>query len=110
VSTLPTNPAPNTTYNGVVNSKGDSFRYVFNERITNPDGSLTVNAAHQYLLGPTALGDAIIGQAQCGATPTPPPLVPEVPWAVLMPIGALGALGAVGVFRRRRAGQSALDG
>lgn len=71
VVVIPTNPAPNTTYNGAIETVGDTFRYVFNEQIVNPDGSLTVNAAHQYLLGPTAVGDLIIGQSRCGVTATP---------------------------------------
>ena len=52
IVTIPTNPAPNTTYNGVIEGVGDSFRAVFNEQIVNPDGSLTVNAYHLYLLVP----------------------------------------------------------
>ena len=68
---VPTNLAPNTTFNGQIESVGDSFRYVFNEQIRNPDGSITVNAAHQYFLGPTAVGDLIIGQSVCGVTPPP---------------------------------------
>ena len=68
---IPTNPAPNTTYEGRINSVGDSFRYVFNEQIVNSDGSLTVNAAHQYFLGPTAVGELIIGQSVCGVTASP---------------------------------------
>jgi len=67
---LPTAPAPNTTYDGHVHVNGgsDIFRYVFNEQIVNFDGSITVNAAHQYLIGPTAVGDLIIGQVVCGVT------------------------------------------
>jgi hypothetical protein len=68
VVTLPDSPAPNTSYEGKLESLGDSFRYVFNEQIKNADGSITVNAAHQYLLGPTAVGEAIIGQSRCGIT------------------------------------------
>lgn len=47
---------------------GDSFRYVLDEQIVNPDGSLTVNAAHQYFLGPTAVGELIIGHSVCDVT------------------------------------------
>ena len=71
VVTVPTNPAPNTTFTGTIETVGDSFRYVFNEQIVNPDGSITVNAAHLYLLGPTAVGDVIIGQSTCGVTAVP---------------------------------------
>jgi hypothetical protein len=71
---VPTNPAPNTTYEGVYESTGDSFRYVFNEQIVDPnDGSIAVNAAHQYLLGPVAVGDLIVGQSVCGVTATTTP-------------------------------------
>jgi hypothetical protein len=69
---VPSNPAPNTTIMGHIHvgDATDSFRYVFNEQITNSDGSLTVNAAHQYLLGSLAVGDLIIGQVVCGVTGT----------------------------------------
>jgi hypothetical protein len=71
--TLPANPAPNTSYDGHIHVNGstDSFRYVFNEQVVNPDGSITVNAAHEYLLGPTAVGDLIVGQSVCGVTASP---------------------------------------
>ena len=48
----------------------DTFRYVFNEQIRNADGSITVNAAHQYVLGPTAVGELIIVQSRCGTPST----------------------------------------
>ena len=67
---LPTNPEPNTTYEGRlrIGSRIDTFRWVFNEQIVSDDGSLTVNAAHEYLLGPMATGDLIVGQVVCGVT------------------------------------------
>ncbi len=68
VVSLPANPAPNTSYEGKIETIGDAFRYVFNEQIRNSDGSITVNAAHQYLLGPTAVGEVVIGQSLCGIT------------------------------------------
>ncbi len=69
--TVPTNPAPNTTYTGhiEVNGSQDYWKYVFNEQVTNPDGSLTVYAGHEYILGPTAVGDLYFGKSQCGVTP-----------------------------------------
>ncbi|HWC10985.1 MAG TPA: hypothetical protein VG455_07165, partial [Acidimicrobiales bacterium] len=67
---VPANPAPGTEISGTLDHVGDSFRIVFNEQITNPDGSLTVNGAHIYLLGPTAVGDLIIAQSVCGVTAT----------------------------------------
>lgn len=63
---VPASPAPNTERTGTLDHVGDSYRMVFNEQIKNPDGSLTVNAAHMYLLGPNAVGDLIIGQSRCG--------------------------------------------
>jgi len=65
---VPSNPAPNTVIEGKIETVEDTFRYVFNEQIRNADGSITVNAAHQYLLGPTAKGELIIGQSRCGVT------------------------------------------
>ena len=65
---VPANPAPNTAIEGKLEGVGDSFRNVFNEQIKNRDGSITVNAVHQYLLGPTAVGDLFIGQSRCAAT------------------------------------------
>ena len=67
---LPPNPAPNTVFEGQVETVGDIFRYVFNEQVTNPDGSLTVYAAHLDMLGPTAIGDLYIGRADCGVAAT----------------------------------------
>ena len=68
--TLPTNPAPNTTYEGRlrIGSRIDTFRWVFNEQTVNADGSITLNAAHEYLLGPIATGELIIGQVVCGVS------------------------------------------
>jgi len=67
---LPANPAPNTVYEGSIETVGDTYRAVFNEQVVGPDGTLTVNAAHLYLLGPTAQGDLIIGQSVCDVTVT----------------------------------------
>ena len=66
--TIPANPAPNTSFTGKIEAVGDTFRMVLNEQVTSADGSITVNAAHMYLLGPTAVGDLIIGQSRCGVT------------------------------------------
>ncbi len=68
---LPANPPPNLTIPGNEESVGDTFRVVFNEQIVNPDGSLTINAVHEYLLGPTLTGDLYIGQVTCGVVPPP---------------------------------------
>ncbi len=67
---VPGTPTPNLEITGTLDHVGDSFRIVFNEQITNPDGSLTVNGAHLFLLGPTAVGDVIIAQSVCGVAAT----------------------------------------
>jgi len=64
---MPANPAPNTSFNAKLESVGDTFRVVLNEQMTSA-GSITVNAIHMYLLGPTAVGEAIIGQSRCSLT------------------------------------------
>lgn len=64
---VPSVPPVNYTVHGTINHVGDSFRIVFNEHVTDADGSVTVNAAHMYLQGPFALGDMVIAQATCGA-------------------------------------------
>lgn len=69
--TIPTSPAANTSYNGHIHLSStvqDNFTVVFNEHITNADGSRTVNAVHEYFLGPSLRGDLILGQAICGVT------------------------------------------
>ncbi|MBA3268189.1 MAG: hypothetical protein H0T70_08010 [Acidimicrobiia bacterium] len=70
---LPTNPAPNTEYIGHIHVNGaqDNFRFVFNEQFVSGN-TITVNAAHEYLLGPTAIGELIIGHSVCNATVTAP--------------------------------------
>ena len=66
---VPTNPAPNTSYTGVIEGVGDSFTYIFNEQITDPaTGALTVNAGHLILEGPTAVGDLYFGHVVCDVT------------------------------------------
>jgi hypothetical protein len=70
---VPTNPAPNTMINGsfvLSPTDTESFTWVFNEQVTNADGSITVTAAHEILHGPTATGDLYIGQVTCGVTGT----------------------------------------
>ena len=68
---VPTNPAPNTEYSGVIAGANDNFRIVFNEQVTNSDGTLTVNAVHMYLLGPNAVGDMFVAHSTCGVTLAP---------------------------------------
>ncbi len=68
VLNIPVNPPPNFTVAGQITNVGDNFRDVFNEQVKNLDGSITVNALHEYLLGPTALGDLVVASSTCGAT------------------------------------------
>ena len=73
VTPVPANPAPNTSISGkLVLSATDTetFTYVFNEQTTNASGVLAVNAVDEYLSGPTAKGNLIVGQAVCGVTTT----------------------------------------
>ncbi|HUR17947.1 MAG TPA: Ig-like domain-containing protein, partial [Acidimicrobiales bacterium] len=75
--TLPARPAPNTTYEGHlhIGNTTDTFRWVFNEQVVNAD-SITVDAAHLFLIGPTAVGELIVGQSTCGLTSTAPNAAP----------------------------------
>ena len=72
---LPANPAPNTPYEGKIEAVGDSFRIVINEQQTSPS-AITVNAVHMDLLGPTAVGELVIGQSRCATTATTFPGAP----------------------------------
>ncbi len=76
IRTIPTNPAPNTTYSGEVAGVGDDFQAVFNEQVVNPDGSITVYGYHLTSNG-FAVGDLYTAKAECGVTSdTPPTTVP----------------------------------
>lgn len=67
---IPNNPPINYTRSGVITNVGDVFTTVYNQHIVNADGSLTVNAVHMYLFGPTAVGEMVRGQVTCGTTPS----------------------------------------
>jgi hypothetical protein len=62
--TLPDNPPANTEHRGSIEAVGDTFRIIFNEQIPQT-GGITINAAHMFLLGPSAVGELIIGQTVC---------------------------------------------
>ena len=64
---IPDKPAPNTVIEGTIDHVGDRFRMVFNEQVIQ-GGTLTVRAAHMYLLGNIAVGDMIVGESVCGVT------------------------------------------
>ncbi|MGH9177193.1 MAG: hypothetical protein ACRD0N_01375 [Acidimicrobiales bacterium] len=71
VVTIPSSPAPNTTYTGHIHLSGtsvDSWQAVFNEHVTNGNGSSTVNALHEYFIGPILLGHMSLGRSTCGVT------------------------------------------
>jgi hypothetical protein len=75
---IPDDPPPNYTRTGTITNVGDHWKIVYNEQFIDPDGSITVNALHMYLLGDIALGDQILGQVRCSVTGaafanTPPP-------------------------------------
>jgi len=65
---IPTNPSVNYSVPFTIqNINPDEHGVVvFNERVSNADGSTTLNAVHMYMQGPTALGDVIIAQVKCG--------------------------------------------
>jgi hypothetical protein len=68
VESIPTNPPAGFTRSGTLDHIGDTFDVIYNEQITASDGSITVNAVHLKLKGPTAVGDLVIGQSVCGVT------------------------------------------
>jgi hypothetical protein len=97
---VPVNPAPNT---GV--DLGALGKVLFNEQVTNPDGSITVNAFHLQLATQSGV-DIVLGSATCGPTTNTPPV--EVPnTAVAVGSGTVAAAAAGGVvlatLRRRNA-------
>jgi hypothetical protein len=65
---IPEYPSPGTEISGSLDHIGDTFTIVFNEQVTNGDGSKTVIGAHMYLEGPIAVGDMVIAVATCGVT------------------------------------------
>jgi len=63
---VPDPTPPNYRINFVMHNTNDTGYIVFNERIQNADGTLTVNGAHMYMQGPSAVGDMVIAQTVCG--------------------------------------------
>jgi hypothetical protein len=68
---------------GVLEGVGDTFDYVFNEQILNPDGSITVSGGHQKLYGPSAFGDIYVAQSICGVNPGGGRYIPLTPARIL---------------------------
>jgi len=98
-------PAPNT-----VIDLGSIASVTFNEQISNPDGSLTVNAVHIRLLGGTlssiGTGDVVVSQARCGPAALPIPMASGAGlWISLGLIGMAVVPVAVVVTRRRQNGR-----
>jgi len=121
---LPASPAVGAEYTGTIDHVGDHYKIVFNEQSTNPDGSLTVNAAHMYLLGPIAKGEMIIGQSVCGvrgataggsatAAPTRSVAAAVRTRSTVLPVAlggaALAVLASVLFVVRRRRGSALTD-
>lgn len=66
---VPPSRGLNFTVNGTLKlspTDTEAYTWIFNEQTANKDGSITVNAAHNELHGPTAIGDIYIGQSTCG--------------------------------------------
>jgi hypothetical protein len=119
---VPNNPLPNTTY--VVNYPTASpkpfgtLTVVLNEQVKGQSSDhhpgILVNAVHVYVGSPGTTysnqDSAIFGEARCEVAiiPIPPGIIPEAPFAALLPLSAIAIAGAsiVGVRsrRRRRAG------
>ena len=75
VRNLPVNPAPNTIIEGVQPDVNDTFQVIFNEQVVTPT-SIIVNAVRIRLLGPSAVGEIIIGHVECDVTVVPSTTVP----------------------------------
>ncbi len=105
LGTVDANPAPNTTVNvGLVGI--NIAKIVFNEQISNPDGSLTVNALHLTLLGGVlgsiGTGDLVISSATCGPAGLPIPMASGAGlWIGLGLLGMVAVPFAVVTLRRR---------
>lgn len=70
---VPANPAPGFSINGQIDlspTDTETFTDIFNDQ-TVSGGTLTVNALHEVLHGPTAKGDVFVGQSVCGTNVTP---------------------------------------
>ncbi len=67
VITLPSAPAPNTTFEGTNAGSGDTFTVILNEQVPEA-GGITVHAVRIILNGPYATGDIVLGSSQCGVT------------------------------------------
>jgi hypothetical protein len=65
VEPVPEFPPPNYTREGeITNVGGAKWKIIFNEQIVEPDGTITVNAYHMFLLE-IAVGEQIVGHVRC---------------------------------------------
>jgi hypothetical protein len=101
---LAVNPGPNTqiALSGLITGT-----LILNEQLYDSGtNTLTVNAIHLHLTGGSfGTGDIIIAQSQCDTSPGgPPPVIPESPLAILIPLTALAVVGGtLALTIRRRA-------
>lgn len=87
---IPTNPVPGYTLEGHLHlgaASQERFRYVFNEQVTNPDGSLSVNAVHAHLRGRRSKA-SWSSASPCGAVPS---FVPADAAAVVLNVTGVSA-------------------
>lgn len=104
--TVDSNPGPNTVL-VLLNAGSVAIGTVTLNEQTYDAGTntLTVNAIHIHLTS-TALGltgDIIISHVECDATPAgTPPVIPESPLAILLPLTALAVVGGLFILTIRR--------
>ncbi|GLZ41028.1 choice-of-anchor P family protein [Actinokineospora sp. NBRC 105648] len=103
--TVPVNPAPNTV---IAVPPGPIppplLSITFNEQITNPDGSLTVNGVHVRLNALLGTGDLVLASATCGPAAAPMPLASGAGlWLGVGLLGLIAVPAGISVVRRRSA-------
>lgn len=109
--TVDASPAPNTaiTIDNPVPLAPPLGQIIFNEQISNPDGSLTVNAIRISLnLLTVATGDIIISQSRCGPAAPPIPLASGAGlWIGLGLLGAAAIPVGIVLLRKRQGAATA---
>lgn len=103
---IPVTPAANTTFQ-VGAGPLNVATVILNEQVSNPNGSLTVNALHVKLLGaalaPLGSGDLIVSSATCGPAGLPMPLASGAGmWIAFGLLGAVALPVGTRLVRRRR--------
>lgn len=90
---VPANPAPGFSINGQIDLSAtdtETFTDIFNDQ-TVSGGTLTVNALHEVLHGPTAKGDVFVGQSVCGTNATTAAVSSSNPGSGVAGAGTSGA-------------------